>query len=1485
MIRLGRKSEMDKTKIQKVNKALIATVFATSTVTVVVPPPQKAAAATSPFTDITPYDSHYDNILSLYKQGAINGYADKTFRANNHVTRGQAAKMLATVLDLSLKNLDNPFFTDVPTSSEYYKYIAALENAGIMSGYSNGTFMPNEIITRSQLSKMLVLGFKFEVASTYSHNFQDVTSKTSNAAFIQTLVDLEITAGTTPVTYSPYNAVTRGQIASFIVRAQAKKENVASYKITSIEDDVVYINAVPYTVSGDLANVFNEDNAEVLKGAVIEGTFTGGQLSYVSKLTLNASGTYTDFLELNGVGSSFGASIVVNGNYVRFADVNLTGTVFINETVRPSLNLNTASFSPRTMGRVASTNFGFINWSNPDQPADKPAKEDSSNGLQNWTNDNANPGATEEPKKDDPFINWSKDRLVMKKVEKYIEFYNSATPHLIVSQSGTKIETNTTLPRVDIRGFVREFEIIGNITTLNLNTETKLTIYGESDIFRINYNSYTDLELYFDGRVGTLYVDNAYGWIDIGDYTYIDRVILPKGEGPNNIFDDFLEDKDNIGIITDPDGKPVDKDDIENQKPADKTKPLVNITNLELLSGSEMRFDFTSTEIGTYYYIIREKGEDPPTKSEMVSRVSSDNVASGTGSAVVGKNTVKVSNLGEKTEYILYVMVVDGAKNVSDLATKEFQMKDGSPPAVKSLTVLPLHGGKRAEMKFVASEPGEYYYYVRPKTSAPDPTTADIIANPTGKGEAKSGELAITEMLKDLTPETTYQVYVVMKDKSGNLSIDPPISKEFTTTAPDNEHPYVENQKLERAGKENQFYVYFSEALDPETARNVQNYDLSGTVIVNTTGQPRIKPSAVEYKAGDKKVLLTIPSETGFVLGDTLRVTVLPGVKDLADNDFENASTVGENQPVRNFAEYLHEKIDMPVITIENVVGKPDESDGYNNVEVEFKPNKAGTYYYMVLPDTIVDKDGVTKTFQEYLKDEGITERDFVNEFADEPLRSGYFKIGGKEIYVELGSGTADLENKTKKFPIRISKDKLNPFVSYSVYMVLKDRGGEISKIVSQGIIGDTKAPLISNLVLQPKPGEDKTAQISFSTDETTDMHYWFVPKKNADGTPNPDADWKIDTPASRKELEAKLMASAPIKKSGKGSLALTDIKHELTPHTEYVVYLGARDTVGNFTIYKANTAGDNHDETTAGWMKQDFYSDGTAPRFEMTVGTEKKRNIVYRNPDDTFTITFSEAIMRDADGKSSIPSTGTFDLSSILDIYEGDENSTTNITNQYEFKSYSYTLGEKTNAETKLIIKPKSSGIADKTFTVKMKPEAVDYNITGYTGNKFDLADFGKYVYPGATVYNTMTYANLTGKIGGVPAEYNSTTMEVSVNILTAIELKQEYFYAVTAANRTSLDPKLILDSVANNAPADNGILSFGKGPVAKASDGSATLDLVANASTVPGVKNVFKTGQRVFLFTKDQYGNIVWAYQKKTSGSDHTGQQYVEIQYIPTP
>lgn len=1443
---------MDKSKIQKVNKALIATVFASSGIAAVVSPP-KAAAATSPFTDINQYSDNYNEILKLYSQGVMSGFADNTFRPDVSVTRGEAAKMLATALKLDTKNIQDPYYKDVPKGNQYYKYVAALQNAGIMSGYSNGMFMPNEVLTRGELAKMVVVGFHLEVSPTYNNIFKDVNSKTNNAIYIQTLIDLNITKGTTPVTFSPFDPVTRGQFASFVVGSQEKKNNETSYKITNVDDDAVYINGQSYTIPESLSHIFNEYNAPVLKGAFIEGDLSSKGIRSISKLTLNASGTSTRSLDFDGNYGSFGATIVVNGNYIEFSNMTLTGTMFVNETVRPPLHLGATYNQPLALGRVASNNISFINWSNPDNNKGDDSSNNNSNDLQNWTKPNT--------ENDKPFVNWSKEKEEMKNVEKYLEFYNSSVSRLVVSQTGTKIETNTKLPRVDIIGNVREFEIQGDIGTLNLNTETKLTIYGSGNIDWINYNSYTDLELYIDGRIGTLFVDNSYGKIDIGDYTYIDKVILPKDGSPNNIFDDFLDDKDNIGNITDPDGKPIDKEENENQNPDDKTKPIISITNVKVLNGSEIQADFTSDEVGTYYYIVREKGAEAPNKSEMVNRLSNKNVAHGTAAAIKGTNSIKVSNLGEKKEYVIYIMVVDGSKNASDIVSQEFQMKDASPPVVKSLQVTPLHGGTRAEFTFTASEPGDYYYYIRKKTTATDPTTADIVANPTGKGEAKAGELGIEGKLTGLEAETEYQLYVVMKDNSGNFSIDPPAVKDFKTGALDSVHPYVEQGKLVRKSN-NQFELTVSEALDPESANDINNYLLTGTVIVNVTGEKGIKPSAVEYKAGDKKVLLTIPSDTGFVNGDTLRVTVLPGVKDLANNAFENTGTVKPGDPVRNYAEYRHEDTVMPVITIENTINKADESDGFRRAEIEFKPNKAGTYYYMILPNTVID-NGETKTFQQYLTDHKITERDFINEFAGDTGKSGYFQIGGKDIYIQRGSGTADLETATQKFPVSVEQNKLDPFNSYSIYMVLRDRGGELSKIAGpKTVFEDTKAPLIRNLEIKPKENDDTKATISFETNETAKVHYWFVEKriKDKDGIliDNPDAN--LTAPADEKYLETKLKSSPSVEKIGKGLSGTVDARGvTLKPHTEYVVYVGAEDTPGNFTIYKANVPYNDHDRTSTGLMKQDFYSDGTPPSIGMVSPLDNKYypGLIYRNSDDTFTITFSETIMRDENGKSKLVSTGdtvVVNLADIMTITTKDSNGN-EIDVTAKYAPVTYTTGTDTTKASKLIIKSKTSNDANQTITVTMKDSTRDFVIPGYEGHKF--VDKAQYLY------RTLDAKFMEIKLGYLNTSGDDRKVQATFDLLGSAQqfyengesLKYYYLSDTAGTNETVIanrTPSQVIQAVVHGTDSS---LAKGTGTVA------TNVARVTKELTHPAK---FFNGDWVTIVLEDKYGNFHKFYAK---------------------
>lgn len=117
-----------------------------------------AYAATVNYKDVKPEDNYYKAVENLMDQKAISRTLPY-FRPNDLVTRGQAASILVKVLGISIENVKDPGFKDVPKNHQFYKYIAALENKGIIGGKGDGTFGINQPLTRGQMSAILVKGF------------------------------------------------------------------------------------------------------------------------------------------------------------------------------------------------------------------------------------------------------------------------------------------------------------------------------------------------------------------------------------------------------------------------------------------------------------------------------------------------------------------------------------------------------------------------------------------------------------------------------------------------------------------------------------------------------------------------------------------------------------------------------------------------------------------------------------------------------------------------------------------------------------------------------------------------------------------------------------------------------------------------------------------------------------------------------------------------------------------------------------------------------------------------------------------------------------------------------------------------------------------------------------------------------------------------------------------------------------------------------
>jgi hypothetical protein len=111
--------------------------------TATVTPTSTVAATASPticpmsFTDVPSGSTFHTFIRCLTCRGIISGYADGTFRPNNNVTRGQLSKLVSNAAGFN-EAISGQTFQDVPPGSDFYLFVERMSRRGIIGGYPCG---------------------------------------------------------------------------------------------------------------------------------------------------------------------------------------------------------------------------------------------------------------------------------------------------------------------------------------------------------------------------------------------------------------------------------------------------------------------------------------------------------------------------------------------------------------------------------------------------------------------------------------------------------------------------------------------------------------------------------------------------------------------------------------------------------------------------------------------------------------------------------------------------------------------------------------------------------------------------------------------------------------------------------------------------------------------------------------------------------------------------------------------------------------------------------------------------------------------------------------------------------------------------------------------------------------------------------------------------------------------------------------------------
>ena len=157
-----------------------------------------------------------NNIKKLVTLGAIGGYPDGSFKADAAITRAEFATVLAKAFKLALQS--GKVFAD--TNGHWAKeYIATAASCGIVSGYDESAFGPDDLITREQMAVMIVKAAKLAPA-TGEARFEDSGSISGWARdAVATATENGVMKGYPDNTVQPQGNATRAEAVTVILNA------------------------------------------------------------------------------------------------------------------------------------------------------------------------------------------------------------------------------------------------------------------------------------------------------------------------------------------------------------------------------------------------------------------------------------------------------------------------------------------------------------------------------------------------------------------------------------------------------------------------------------------------------------------------------------------------------------------------------------------------------------------------------------------------------------------------------------------------------------------------------------------------------------------------------------------------------------------------------------------------------------------------------------------------------------------------------------------------------------------------------------------------------------------------------------------------------------------------------------------------------------------------------------------------------------------
>ncbi len=243
-------------------------------------------------------DEHWaeNDIETLKALAVMNGYNGLS-NPDSIVTRGEFTALITRAFGMEAGEASKKF-GDITKEHIFYDAIMAASNAGIIDGFEDNTFRPDNMITREEI--MLIVSRLTSGVASKSASFKDISPDYMYLPQLSKISEDGIIGGYPDGTFKPYNKTTRAEAATIIVKAAKKYiepgniDNIYGFGGAYIYSHFSNLNNAVSNATGsaasDLEYIINTYNTAKNLGYTVANS-----VSQVNVLSFNQDGPFSRF--------------------------------------------------------------------------------------------------------------------------------------------------------------------------------------------------------------------------------------------------------------------------------------------------------------------------------------------------------------------------------------------------------------------------------------------------------------------------------------------------------------------------------------------------------------------------------------------------------------------------------------------------------------------------------------------------------------------------------------------------------------------------------------------------------------------------------------------------------------------------------------------------------------------------------------------------------------------------------------------------------------------------------------------------------------------------------------------------------------------------------------------------------------------------------------------------------------------------------------